>query len=53
MKSHRVKDLMVPLEEYATVNENASLFEAIFELERIQARSFSISRATWAVASVQ
>jgi len=39
MKSHRVKDLMVPLEEYATVNENASLFEAVFELEKIQAKS--------------
>lgn len=38
MKTHRVKNLMVPLEEYATVNENASLFEAIFELERIQAK---------------
>jgi len=38
MKTHRVKNLMVPLEEYATVNENASLFEAVFELERIQAK---------------
>ena len=38
MKTHRVKDLMVPIEEYATVNENASLFEAVFELERTQAK---------------
>jgi CBS domain-containing protein len=34
MKSRLVKDLMVPLEEYATVSEDASLYEAILALER-------------------
>jgi CBS domain-containing protein len=31
-----VKDLMVPLEEYATVNENATLYEAVEALEKAQ-----------------
>ena len=33
MKSYSVKDLMVPLEEYATVTEDATLFEAVLSLE--------------------
>ncbi len=37
MKSFSVKDLMVPLSEYATVNEDASLFEAMLALEKAQA----------------
>ena len=37
MKSHMVKDLMVPLSEYATVPEGATLFEAIMALEKAQA----------------
>ncbi len=36
MKSLIVKDLMVPLEEYATVSENASLYEAVLALEEVQ-----------------
>ena len=36
MKSYLVKDLMVPLEEYATVTEDATLFEAVLSLEEAQ-----------------
>lgn len=36
MKSYKVKDLMVPLAEYATVDEDASLFEAVIALEKAQ-----------------
>lgn len=37
MDAYTVKDLMVPLSEYATVQENASLYEAILSLEKAQA----------------
>lgn len=36
MKSYLVKDLMVPLSEYATVTEDASLYEAVLSLEEAQ-----------------
>ena len=36
MKTIKVKDLMVPLEEYATVSEEASLFDAVMALEKAQ-----------------
>jgi CBS domain-containing protein len=36
MEDMIVKDLMVPLEEYATVTEDATLFEAIMALEKAQ-----------------
>ena len=36
MKSFTVKDLMVPLSEYATVAEDATLFEAVLALEKAQ-----------------
>ena len=36
MKSYLVKDLMVPLSEYATVTENATLYEAVLALEEAQ-----------------
>ena len=36
MKSYIVKDLMVPLSEYATVSEDATLYEAVLSLERAQ-----------------
>ena len=36
MKSYLVKDLMVPLSEYATVNEDATLYEAVLSLEEAQ-----------------
>lgn len=36
MENYLVKDLMVPLSEYATVPEGATLFEAVMALERAQ-----------------
>lgn len=36
MKSYMVKDLMVPLSEYATVTEDATLYEAVLALEEAQ-----------------
>jgi len=36
MKTIAIKDLMVPLEEYATVSEEATLFEAVSALEKAQ-----------------
>lgn len=38
MKSIKVRELMVPLSEYATVSEDATLFEAVMALEEAQAR---------------
>ena len=37
MKTNTVKDLMVPLSEYATVSENATLADAIIALEKANA----------------
>ena len=36
MKSKSVKELMVPLSEYATVSEEATLYEAVSALEKVQ-----------------
>ena len=36
MKSYTVRDLMVPLSEYATVSEDATLYEAVLSLEAAQ-----------------
>ena len=36
MKTYKVKDLMVPLSEYATADEDATLFEAVIALEKAQ-----------------
>ncbi|MCG6910557.1 MAG: CBS domain-containing protein [Deltaproteobacteria bacterium] len=36
MKNYKVQDLMVPLSEYATVSEDATLLEAVNELEKAQ-----------------
>jgi predicted transcriptional regulator len=36
MKEFKVVDLMVPLSEYATVSEDATLYEAVSELEKAQ-----------------
>lgn len=36
MKNYVVKDLMVPISEYATVSEQATLFEAVMALEKAQ-----------------
>ena len=37
MKTLLVKDVMVPLSEYATVNQETSLYEAVLALEKAQA----------------
>jgi CBS domain-containing protein len=36
MKSYTVKELMVPLSEYATVSEDATLYDAVLALEKAQ-----------------
>lgn len=36
MKSYLVKDLMVPISEYATVPEEATLYESVLALEKAQ-----------------
>ena len=36
MKTYQVKDLMIPLTEYATVDEDATLFDAVMALEKAQ-----------------
>lgn len=36
METYVVKDLMVPLNEYVTVDENATLYEAVMALEKVQ-----------------
>ena len=36
MKSRTVKEVMVPLEKYATVSETATMFEAVMALEKTQ-----------------
>ena len=38
MQTRKVKELMVPLEEYATVSEESSLYEAVLALEEAQAK---------------
>jgi CBS domain-containing protein len=37
MKTVRVKEVMVPLKDYATVSENVNLYEAVLALEKAQA----------------
>ena len=37
MKSYRVKEMMIPLAEYATLSEEANLLEAVMALDRAQA----------------
>ena len=36
MDTDKIKDLMVPLDEYATVSHNATLYEAVLALEKAQ-----------------
>ena len=36
MKQTKVRDLMVPLSDYATVSEEATLYEAVMALEESQ-----------------
>lgn len=38
MKSRQVKDLMIPIEDYATINEDATIAEAIQALENADRR---------------
>jgi len=38
MEAIKVKDLMVPLDQYVCVSEEATLFEAVVELEKAQAK---------------
>lgn len=45
MKNYKVKDLMVSLSEYATVSEDATLFEAVLALEKAQ-EAFEKNRYT-------
>ncbi|MFW5930108.1 MAG: CBS domain-containing protein [Desulfosalsimonas sp.] len=37
MKKTTVREIMVPLEEYATIHQDASLFDAVMALEKAQA----------------
>ena len=41
METIKVKDLMVPLEQYVCVSEQATLYEAVVALEAAQAKSTS------------
>lgn len=43
MKFHSIKDIMVPLEKYATVPETATLYEAVMALEKAQ-QEFDLTR---------
>jgi len=43
METHKVKELMVPISEYASVSEEATLFEAVKALEAAQ-KNFGIDR---------
>ena len=43
MKSYKIKDLMVPVTDYATVSDDATLFEAVQALESSQ-KNFSKDR---------
>ena len=45
MKDYTLKDLMVPISEYATVSEGATLFDAIQALEKAQ-EEFQVSKYT-------
>ncbi len=40
MKEFLIKDLMVPLHEYVTVSEDATLYEAVVKLDEAQAEYF-------------
>jgi len=41
MEAIKVKDLMVPLDQYVCVSEDATLYEAVVQLEEAQAKSAS------------
>ena len=40
MKDILIKDLMVPLQEYVTISEDATLYEAVVRLDQAQADYF-------------
>ena len=46
METIKVKDLMVPLEQYVCVSEEATLYEAVVALEAAQARNASVVTRT-------
>lgn len=46
MKKLKVKDLMVPLQEYAVIGEESSIYEAVLALEKAQ-REFSQSQSRY------
>ncbi len=46
MKEIHVKDLMIPLQEYATIGEDASLYDAVLALEKAQ-QEFEKSHKTY------
>ncbi len=41
MEAIKVRDLMVPLDQYACVSEDVTLYEAVIELEQAQAKYVS------------
>ncbi|MBI5248575.1 MAG: CBS domain-containing protein, partial [Desulfomonile tiedjei] len=41
METIKVKNLMVPLDQYVCVSEDETLFEAVVELEQAQAKYVS------------
>ena len=41
MEKIKVRDLMVPLDQYVCVSEDATLYEAVVELEEAQAKGAS------------
>jgi len=43
VRDYRVKELMVPLSEYATVPEGSTLFDAVLALEKVQ-QEFDLSK---------
>ncbi len=45
MKDYTVKDLMVPISEYATVSEGATLYDAVMALEKAQ-EDFQVNKYT-------
>ena len=52
MKSKNVKNLMVPLSEYATISQDATLFEAVMALEKAQQQYGQTRYPHWAILIV-
>jgi CBS domain-containing protein len=43
VKTIKIKDIMVPIEEYATVSQDATLYEALLALEEAQEKQGTVS----------